>query len=111
MRNLESRDSIESADAADPPVPGVPRPRPGRSYSAAQGLGFQTGLTYISGMLRLRKMPPAGLETINSGEPWSAMDMADLEEFLTEGQQVTDIANYLCRTVEEVEAKIALLRN
>jgi hypothetical protein len=62
-------------------------------------------------MLRVRKKPPSGLETINSGKPWSAIDMADLEEFLTDGRQVTDIANYLCRTVEEVEAKIVSLRN
>ena len=57
-------------------------------------------------MLRLRKKPPAGLETINSGEPWSAMDKADLEEFLAEGVSVPRIAEYLCRTVAEVEAKI-----
>ena len=26
---------------------------------------------YISGMLRMRPKPPAGLPTINSGTPWS----------------------------------------
>jgi hypothetical protein len=36
-------------------------------------------------MLRMRPKPPAGLPTINAGTPWSAMDMADLEEFLTSG--------------------------
>jgi hypothetical protein len=39
------------------------------------------------------------------------MDMADLEEFLTECRPVTDIANYLCRTVAEVERKIAALKH
>jgi hypothetical protein len=34
--------------------------------------------------LRIRRKPPAGLETINSGEPWSAMDLADLDEFLNQ---------------------------
>jgi hypothetical protein len=58
-------------------------------------------------MLRMRRKPPAGLETLNTGEPWSAMDMADLEELLTAGKPHHDIADYLCRDVAEVEAKIA----
>jgi hypothetical protein len=62
-------------------------------------------------MLRMRPKPPAGLETINSGEPWSAMDLADLEEFMTDGASAAEIADYLCRTVGEVEAKLASLRN
>jgi hypothetical protein len=62
-------------------------------------------------MLRMRPKPPSGLPTINAGEPWSAMDLADLEEFLTSGAPVSEIAEYLCRTVDEVERKIASLRN
>jgi hypothetical protein len=50
-----------------------------------------------------------GLPTINAGTPWSAMDMADLEEFLTSGASVKEIASYLCREVDEVEAKIVSL--
>ena len=61
-------------------------------------------------MLRMRPKPPAGLPTINAGTPWSAMDMADLEEFLTSGSSVKEIASYLCREVDEVEAKIVSLR-
>jgi len=39
------------------------------------------------------------------------MDTADLEEFLTDGVPVKEIADYLCRTVDEVEAKIVSMRN
>ena len=51
-------------------------------------------------MLRMRPKPPAGLPTINAGTPWSAMDMADLEEFLTSGASVKEIASYLSREVD-----------
>jgi hypothetical protein len=61
-------------------------------------------------MLRMRPKPPAGLPTINAGTPWLAMDMADLEEFLTNDTSVKEIASYLCREVDEVEAKIVSLR-
>jgi hypothetical protein len=77
----------------------------------AAGLGFRPGLTYILGMLRMRKKPPADLPNVNAGEPWSAMDLADLDELLTDGVRAREIANYLCRDVDEVEAKIASLRN
>jgi hypothetical protein len=43
---------------------------------------------------------------INSGEPWSEMDLADLDEFLTAGHLVESIASYLCRDVDEVAVKI-----
>jgi hypothetical protein len=39
------------------------------------------------------------------------MDLTDLEEFLTDGAPAAEIAEYLCRTVDEVERKIASLRN
>jgi hypothetical protein len=32
----------------------------------------------------MRKKPPSGLPNINSGQPWSAMDLADLEELVTD---------------------------
>jgi hypothetical protein len=56
--------------------------------------------------LRLRKRPPSGLEMINAGKPWSPMDMEDLIDFYESGSPVAEIADYLCRTVEEVQAKI-----
>jgi hypothetical protein len=34
-------------------------------------------------MLRLRKKPPADRPDINAGDPWSEMDLADLEEMLS----------------------------
>jgi hypothetical protein len=57
-------------------------------------------------MLRMHPKPPAGLPMINAGKPWSAMDMADLFDFHETGSSVADIADYLCRSVEEVQAKI-----
>jgi hypothetical protein len=36
---------------------------------------------------------------------------ADLDELLTDGVRAREIANYLCRDADEVEAKIASLRN
>ena len=55
----------------------------------------------------MRKKPPSGLETINSGQPWSALDVADLDELVTDRVPVADMADFLRRDVEEVEAKIA----
>jgi hypothetical protein len=57
-------------------------------------------------MLRMRKKPPSGLETINSGQPWSALDVA-LDELVTHRVPVAEMVDFLCRDVEEVEAKIA----
>jgi hypothetical protein len=57
-------------------------------------------------MLRLRKKPPADLPMLNAGKPWSPMDMADLLDFHETGSSAETIADYLCRTVEEVQAKI-----
>ena len=50
----------------------------------------------------MRPKPPAGLPTINAGTPWSAI--------LTSGTSVKEIASYLCREVDEVDAKIVSLR-
>jgi hypothetical protein len=74
---------------------------------AANRLGSRIAVTYILSMsLRLRKRPPSGLQMINAGKPWSPMDMEDLFDFYEGGTPVADIADYLCRTVEEVQAKI-----
>ena len=56
--------------------------------------------------LRMRKRPPAGLEMINAGKDWSPMDMEDLFDFHETGSPVAEIADYLCHTVDEVQAKI-----
>jgi hypothetical protein len=54
-------------------------------------------------MLRMRKKPPEGLPRVNAGEPWSAMDVAELEELIERGRSLEAIADYLCRDVDEVE--------
>lgn len=61
-------------------------------------------------MLRMRKKPPAGLTNINSGKPWSQADLADLNQCLALGEPAAATADFLCRTAEEVRAKIAQLR-
>jgi hypothetical protein len=61
---------------------------------------------YILALLNMRKRPPAGLEMINAGKFCSRMDMADLFDFYETGTRVAEIADFLCRTVEEVQGKI-----
>lgn len=46
---------------------------------------------------------------INAGNPWSDVDMADLENCVARGDSVEEIADFLCRDVKEVKAKIATL--
>jgi hypothetical protein len=60
-------------------------------------------------MLRMRPKPPAGLPSINSGQPWSDLDLADLREELHRRRSITEIAEFLCRDVDEVAAKAAEL--
>jgi hypothetical protein len=44
----------------------------------------------------------------NEGKPWSEMDLKDLDDF--KGiMTIEELASYLMRSVEEVEAKIAEL--
>jgi hypothetical protein len=86
--------------------------QPSALHLTAIGLGWRG--TRIPGRpdlyslydLRLRKRPPSGLEMINAGKPWSPMDMEDLFDFYETGMPVVDIADYLCRTVDEAQAKI-----
>ena len=61
-------------------------------------------------MLRMRKKPPADMPNINSGKPWSEMDLDDLTNCLMLREPVEQIADFLCRDIEEVEAKVAELR-
>lgn len=43
---------------------------------------------------------------LNTSTPWTELDQRDLEFCLAEGQSVEKIADFLCRDVEEVRAKI-----
>jgi hypothetical protein len=46
---------------------------------------------------------------INTGKPWSDMDLADLANALTFGTPIEEIAVFLCRDADEVREKIAAL--
>jgi hypothetical protein len=46
---------------------------------------------------------------INTGKPWSEMDLIDLANCLTFGTPIEEIANFLCREVDEVREKITAL--
>lgn len=50
------------------------------------------------------------MPNLNSHMEWSGMDQADLEHGLARGDPVEDLAAFLCRDVEEIEAKIAETR-
>jgi hypothetical protein len=43
----------------------------------------------------------------NSGTPWSEIDDNDLAWCLNDRQSLTEIADFLCRTREEIAARIA----
>jgi hypothetical protein len=58
----------------------------------------------------MRPKPPSGLETVNSGQPWTAEDMADLRDFLRQGLPIETIAAFLWRKAPEVEAKAAEIK-
>ena len=47
------------------------------------------------------------MPNLNSHMEWSGMDQLDLEYGLAHGHSVEEIASFLCRGVEEIEAKIA----
>jgi hypothetical protein len=51
------------------------------------------------------------MPNLNSGEPWSEMDLYDLRYGLQIGTSVEELADFLCRDVEEVRQKIAELAN
>jgi hypothetical protein len=58
----------------------------------------------------MRKKSPVGLPNLNSGTPWSEMDLFDLANCLKLREPVDEIADFLCRDIDEVEAKIAELQ-
>jgi hypothetical protein len=49
------------------------------------------------------------MNNINTRKPWSAMDMADLENDVRLGTPIEMIAEFMCRDIDEVQAKIAEL--
>jgi hypothetical protein len=50
-----------------------------------------------------------GKPNLNEGKPWSEMDLVDLRNALAHGRSVADIADFLCRSEQEVQEKIAEL--
>ncbi len=44
-----------------------------------------------------------------SGQPWSELDIEDLKASIERGDSIEEIADFLCRDVEEVSAKLAEL--
>jgi hypothetical protein len=46
---------------------------------------------------------------LNEGKPWSEMDLTDLKNAIAFGRSVADIADFLCRSEDEVREKIAEL--
>ena len=44
---------------------------------------------------------------LNTGTPWSEWALADLKYSMEQGDSVEEIADFLCRDVEEVRKKIA----
>jgi hypothetical protein len=48
---------------------------------------------------------------VNANQEWSEMDLADLVNGLANGNAVEDIAEFLCRDVNEVRAKAEELKS
>lgn len=46
---------------------------------------------------------------VNSGKPWSPVDLYDLRAGLERGTPIDEVADFLCRDVPEVRAKAAQL--
>jgi hypothetical protein len=46
---------------------------------------------------------------LNTGTPWSEMDLFDLRNSLEQGDAPEKVADFLCRTVSEVRQKMAEL--
>jgi hypothetical protein len=65
----------------------------------------------LSWSLRLQRDSMADDPSLswNSGTPWSEIDDRDLAWCLNDQQSLTEIADFLCRTREEVTARIDAL--
>jgi hypothetical protein len=46
---------------------------------------------------------------LNTGTPWSEMDLFDLRNSLKQGDAPEKVADFLCRTLSEVREKMAEL--
>jgi hypothetical protein len=46
---------------------------------------------------------------LNTGTPWSEWALADLRYCMEHGQSIEEIADFLCRDIEEVRAKVTEL--
>jgi len=46
---------------------------------------------------------------VNSGKPWSPVDLYDLRRGLGRGTSIDQVADFLCRDVSEVRAKASQL--
>jgi len=56
-----------------------------------------------------RALMQYGKPNLNEGKPWSEMDLVDLRSSLALGSSVAYIAEFLCRSEDEVRDKIAEL--
>jgi hypothetical protein len=52
-----------------------------------------------------------GEPNLNEGKAWSEMDLFDLENSLARNTPVAEIADFLCRSEQEVREKIAELES
>ena len=43
---------------------------------------------------------------LNTGKSWSEMDLADLKNCIARREPIEEIADFLCRDIEEVRIKI-----
>lgn len=50
------------------------------------------------------------MTNLNSGKPWSAMDLVDLQDGLRLGTPIAELADFLCRDLDEVRTKAAELQ-
>ena len=46
---------------------------------------------------------------VNSGKPWSPVDLYDLRQGLGRGTSIDEVADFLCRDMSEVRAKASQL--
>ena len=58
----------------------------------------------------LRRGATGEMTDINSGKAWSEMDIRDLQNAIRRGETAEEIATFLCRDIDEVQAKITELR-
>jgi hypothetical protein len=53
--------------------------------------------------------PPYENEPANAGEPWTDVDIEDLTDSANRGDDIKEIALFLCRREDEVRSKMAAL--